>query len=454
MKPNPNGGSIFWFTIPLNPPKKNSPRTQVDSYYKLFSKLNIPKDTRILLVDDKKVALRSLYLKLRILAVPNIDIVTSGKQALVKMQKATKDGNPYSLAIIDMLMPQMDGWRLSAEITHDKTINHTKLYLMVPEGQMGNEAKMKMLDWFSGYLYKPVKFYMLHEMLLNHFSPPSNLEEVYLEEKLLATHTKKAKPSTMFKTLTALIAEDHKVNKKLMENFLIQFGLSVFTASNGQAVVDCIQENTHIDLIFMDIQMPLKTGIQATKDIRKLGYTGIIIACTANTAPYDIATYLDSGMNDILSKPFMRQNIEVLLEKWFLDKKITSPSIAEHTNTQTIVPKKNDLSKDLWDKEDFMDTVGENENLANQLIAEYLIQTHNFLSAAKKAQNTDDYTALSTIAHTLKGSSLTLSLPLLAKIAATIEQGAKNKNEVVVRTNLTKFHDIFIKFAQYTSNQT
>ena len=178
---------------------------------------------------------------------------------------------------------------------------------MIPEGQMGGEAKMKLLDWFNGYLYKPIKFNMLKKMLLDHFDTPLDLEVIEpssQEDRFSASG------------LTVLAAEDHPINQKLIQTFITQFGAEVLTAANGQEAVDCIKAHPEIDLIFMDILMPIKTGLQATIEIREGGYKGLIIACTANTDTADFNLYLENGIDDILTKPFKRKSIEAVFKKW------------------------------------------------------------------------------------------------------------------------------------------
>lgn len=74
-------------------------------------------------------------------------------------------------------------------------------------------------------------------------------------------------------------------------------------AEDGQQAVEQIQKTPEMDLIFMDIQMPVKNGIEATSEIRKNGYKGIIIACTANNDKDDFEAYKKTGINDIIVKP-------------------------------------------------------------------------------------------------------------------------------------------------------
>ena len=104
-----------------------------------------------------------------------------------------------------------------------------------------------------------------------------------------------------------------------MRRMLAKMGFEVTVASDGQEAYDkAIGE--HYDLIFMDIQMPGKDGIQSTREIRrhlKSIDSPIIVALTANALAKDKEQCLSAGMNDYLSKPVSAQDIEQLIETWF-----------------------------------------------------------------------------------------------------------------------------------------
>ena len=433
MKTNPKGGSVFWFTIPFENVKNEENKKAAPL---------IPQDTSILLVDDSPLSLRSLYDKLHILTDCRIDAVSSGAQALQQMKKAAQKGNPYTIAFIDMLMPKMDGWRLAAQINNDKDINGTKLYLMVPEGQMGGEAKMKMLDWFNGYLYKPIKFRILKEILVQHFDTPLDLEVIETDEP--------EAQEQMFCAagLTILAVEDHPVNQKLIQTFLTQFGAQVLTADNGEQAVQCIQEHPATDLIFMDIQMPVKNGMEATAQLRSLGYTGVIIACTANTDASDFNLYLNNGMDDILTKPFKRKNIQDMLKKW--EKRLRSGRTAQDNRdavTQTVQDKMHDAATaDFWNRDDFNDTVGNDRDLAHQLIRQYCEQTLSLIQKAHTSIQNKDFPELVHASHTLKGSSAALSLNEAAQTAKRMEEAAKQNDGKKAAEELHLFEALFERF--------
>ncbi|MFN3236733.1 MAG: ATP-binding protein [Pseudomonadales bacterium] len=103
-----------------------------------------------------------------------------------------------------------------------------------------------------------------------------------------------------------LVAEDNAVNQMLVEDLLVDCGVSVTMADNGQDAIDHLKANHAFDLVLMDINMPVKDGVTATRFIREqLHLTGLpIIALTANVNAEDVESYLACGMNDHISKPF------------------------------------------------------------------------------------------------------------------------------------------------------
>lgn len=453
IRDNPEGGSIFWFSLPIeeceNPPE-SIPR---------FTSLNIDMDTKILVVDDHKLALEALVYKLNCIGLKNVETASSGQEALEKLRKASEENNPFSLALVDMIMPVMDGWRLASEINADRSINSTKLYMLVPEGQMGSEAKMKMLDWFNGYIYKPVKYRLLIDTL-NSANQKLDLETVEkVEEKKVETPAPAA-PETY--DCTVLVAEDHPINQKLLKTFLTNFGCTVFTANNGREAVNQIAEHPEIELVFMDIQMPELNGVEATIEVRKTDYKGIIIACTANSDEADFEMYRTNGMNGVLVKPFKKQSVKELLDKWMpvikmpLDGELEElEEVEELEELDESFEEVNltDFIYNIWDPTDFIDTVSHDMSLANQLIEQFTTQTRTYLIAAKEALYMKNFQSLSLIGHTLKGSSATISAKALSEAARKIEDNAKSMDITGVAKYINEFSALFTKFEYLSKEQ-
>lgn len=429
-------GSNFWFTLPIEKSEFGSEEPFVE----------VPENTRILLVDDSQLSLKSLKSKLNSLGVKNVEISSSAKEALLKMNAALKEEKPFTLALIALKMPEANENLLAEKIRSQPLLNKTKLFLMVPEGQMGKDVKVKMLNWYHGYIYKPIKRDSLVQLLKQAFSKESELNQKALdsetekkkkaEEELLVAEGKKI-----------LVAEDHPVNRKIILTFLEKFGAEVFTACNGEEAVLQIKNHPDIDIIFMDILMPVKSGIDATVEIKQMNFKGIIIACTANNDPEDFKTYQTLGINDILLKPFKKNEIRLALEKW--NTILSFPEAKEVLSLAEL----NVQAADLWDINDFMDTSGNDSELAVSIIEEYAEQTEGILdSLAKEIKKGSDFAKIELYTHTLKGSSAAVSAHKLAETARLMNINAKEKNLVKVEALRTDFSLDFLKFKQTIKN--
>jgi CheY-like chemotaxis protein len=116
--------------------------------------------------------------------------------------------------------------------------------------------------------------------------------------------------------MSILIAEDHPVNQQLMQAYLKKRGYVPDIASNGEEAVQAVLSKDY-DLVFMDIQMPIMDGIEATGIIReKLGLYPIIIAATAFARNEDKEMCLSAGMQDFISKPISIKELDRVLKDW------------------------------------------------------------------------------------------------------------------------------------------
>ena len=115
-----------------------------------------------------------------------------------------------------------------------------------------------------------------------------------------------------------LIAEDNAINQMLLKRILEGMGFYVMLAEDGQEAYEIItNENNHVDLVFMDMQMPRMNGIDATIAVRKKNFTEIpIVALTANVQEDDRNLCLASGMNDFITKPVKKEQLIKMINKW------------------------------------------------------------------------------------------------------------------------------------------
>jgi signal transduction histidine kinase/CheY-like chemotaxis protein len=300
-------GSRFWFTVGFAGP------AGADS-----AALEAPLELRslpLLIVDDCASSCRALRGYLEDWGL-EVDEVPDGESALEQLRASTSAGRPYRAALVDLRLPGMDGWQLASEVNADKSINQTRLVLMTPAGLGGPEAKMKLLRWFDGYLYKPVKRQELLSGLLRILAAESELETVEEEEQTLGEELGGAVPPGLAgPPIRVLVAEDHPVNRELSRTVLERLGCEVVLAVDGLEAVEAGSAEG-FDLILMDIQMPRLNGYAATRRLRERGVTAPIVAVTASAAPEERRQALAAGMDDFLAKPFKKQDLVPVLARW------------------------------------------------------------------------------------------------------------------------------------------
>lgn len=415
-------GSRFWFSIPLQIPHAAS--AQQENIYA------IPqcKNKKILIVDNDELACKSLSNKIQRCGINNISIAYSANEALALIEIAENAKNPFSVVFIDMLMPEINGWHLASKIHTKNLCKETKLYLCVPEGQMGGEAKMKLLNWFNGYLYKPVKQKKLCHILQQ--ATGCSLPELENQFQLdTQAHTPSIQNENhVFTELSVLVAEDHPVNRKLIVAFLQKLGVKVTQACDGNEAIEAIQMAPGTNIVFMDIQMPNKDGIEATDIIRNLGYQGIIIACTANNDFSTVEEYERHGFNDTLIKPFKSSTIKDILLKWqdFCIMPAELVPEEEPENAEEIQEQAEKIER--WDLPDFLDTIANDANLGIKLIAEFKTQTEQLIKESEQAVAEHNFLFLRRAGHTLNGSSASLSIFKLAKYGEHLNINAKKQD--------------------------
>lgn len=438
--PNPYGGSCFWVKIPLSAADDSKKNQYV---------LPVPATTKILIVDDSILAAKSLENKLKTIGLQNIQISQNGDDAYLKLQYAEQIDNPYDIVFIDKIMPVVEGWHLASNIKNNPKIKKTKLYMLVPEGQVGRDAKMKLLDWFAGYLYKPVRLEKLDQLLIETNGSDSSIklfEEINsIKENSENTTKKQTELPQIAEGMKILVTDDHPVNRKILVEVLKKFGATVYEAENGEAAIKMIREHSEIQVVFMDIQMPVLSGIETTKILRKENFSGLIIACTANNDPENFKEYQRIGMNDILVKPFKRKNIENMLDKW--STVINLPSASQIASVDSDMM----LNNELWNSADFEDTIGNDVDLGKQILLDYIDQTKGFIITAYDLLDNKDFEELHRVSHTLKGSSAAISANKLVHISTLMSQATKSKNADEFRKNLEDFEEYFDLFILATT---
>ncbi|ABD01500.1 sensory box histidine kinase/response regulator [Synechococcus sp. JA-2-3B'a(2-13)] len=238
-------------------------------------------------------------------------------QAMDKLRQAVREGRPFPLAVLDMQMPEVDGETLGRWIKADPQLAETQLVMMTSLG-LGEHSRRAAEIGFAAYLVKPVKQSRLQEALVMALGKSSGLSTSLLgmSPVLPQTTPREDRPR---QSLRILLAEDNPVNQKVALRQLESLGYKADVVANGQEVLDLLQKVSY-DLILMDCQMPVMDGYEATRRLRqqerRSGHRTVVIAITANAMQEDRERCLQAGMDDYLSKPVLKEDLQRLLNHW------------------------------------------------------------------------------------------------------------------------------------------
>ena len=291
-------GSKFWFTVCME-------RQQGAKDDNLSELLAVTKDRRVLVVDDNRVNRRVFDKQLTAYGM-QVLTVESAQEALSAAEQAAREAEPFEIAILDHMMPGCDGVELGAKLRALEACNGLKLVLSSSSGMVTTQSKAKELG-FDAAMPKPLRRSVMLNCLGRLFGAKTAPTERPMSEDQLGTRAE-----AVGKRI--LVAEDIKVNQRLVMNILGKVGYRVDVVGNGAEAVSAVRDLPY-DVVLMDVQMPVMDGLEASRRIRQLGGEQAqipIIAMTANAMQGDRQRCLQAGMNDYVSKPMKR---EQLLEK-------------------------------------------------------------------------------------------------------------------------------------------
>lgn len=400
----PGEGSVFWFTVRLEKQSKKATPLPVTEAANLNGK-------RVLIVDDNDT--NRLIFSHQTASWGMIGTeADSGAKALKLMREAAASKNAFDIAILDLMMPEMDGFDLARAIKDDSSISAIPLVLLTSYGKYGH-GEMARNAGIDAYLQKPVKQSQLYNCLLTVMTQASvhaggQQSSPFITQYSLRTAalpTKSAKPGTS--KIRVLIAEDNLINQEVVLNQLQSLGYSADVVSNGREALKMLEKQPY-DIVLMDCQMPEMDGYEATSEIRRReegkSNRTIIIAITANVLEGESEKCLASGMDDYLAKPLKIKKLTEMLERWVTVSDTKTDALPEPSN----LPEEKDEQEiiDLSVFESFREIQQpDGPDLVNKLINLFIDDTTKRLSILKKAAAGDDSATIKKQAHSLKGSS-------------------------------------------------
>ncbi len=273
---------------------------------------DILQSVKVLVVDDNRTNRRILegMLKRWEMDVTSAD---GGEAALAEISSAQNAGEPFALILTDMHMPKMDGFELVEKIRQRPELTAPTIMMLTSAGHQGDAERCRKLG-VTAYLLKPIRQSELRESIICVLEPRESTSPA----PLITRFSVAAARASNF-ALQILVAEDNIVNQRLIVRMLEQRGHRVAVAGNGSDALDALVRDT-FDVVFMDVQMPVMDGFEATAGIRdrekNTGRHQIVIALTAHAMKDDRERCLAGGMDGYLSKPIRPAELDAILEKY------------------------------------------------------------------------------------------------------------------------------------------
>ncbi len=415
LESTPGQGSSFFFTAALCRPL--APEEPLPGVEALAGRT-------VLVVDDSRASARQFGLQLQALGLKP-RLAFSGTDALQRVAEARADGGRFDIALVDAVMPDMDGISLVRQLAARQLLPRQVILMTTIQRQRTDGAQAEKLGvrvrltkpCLPGELVDALQMQMRDEdeKILDSFDVDRSLVE-------------SARPAPT--PLRVLLAEDNPVNQVLATKLLEKAGHTVVVANNGQEAIECFEAD-RFDVILMDVQMPVMGGLDATQAIRTReqrrsfvlsgGWqTTPIIALTANVMAGDREACLAAGMDDYLSKPLRAADLYAALDR-------VTRSGATAPNRLPVAMVSN-TSPDIADLTRTRDQLDGDETTVCLLMDVFLRDAPGYLEEIRRCLQEGDTGGAYRAAHALKGSAGVFHAQPATAAAAQVEAAARDGN--------------------------
>ena len=426
-------GACFWFRLPIEvAAQAETAMTNTDIAGR-----------RLLVVDDNDTNRIILEHYLTHWGL-EVGVAHDGPAALLELDEAIRRGKPYQLVLLDLHMPGMDGYALSKAMADSPVLAETPR-LLLSSGGILSEKERKAVG-IAQSLLKPVRQSQLYKSI------------VRLLGSQLGPELTPGQPAPMFSNYhgkRVLVAEDNRVNQKVILTMLAKFQLAPDLASNGEEVLNCLTHSTY-DLILMDCQMPVMDGYETVRRIRQNEFTADakripVVALTAHAADGEREKCLTAGMDDYLSKPITGAKLASILARWLDRIEVETAPMPPFDATPSV-------DEPCWDAQQALTRLGDDEDLLTTLIGIFLEEMPNQLVELRTARDHHDLPALAYTAHAIKGASSHFCAEAVRSRASQLELLARAEKHADFHTltdDLIRFMEVLattLKHSKYAQS--
>jgi two-component system sensor histidine kinase/response regulator len=361
----------------------------------------------VLVVDDNETNRRILREMLSSWSmVPTL--VDCGRQALIELLRAAAAGTPYRLALVDAMMPEMDGFMLTAEIHKRDQLKDCRIVMLSSMGLVGAAVRWDQLG-IANYISKPIKQSELFDAIVS-----SLANRPGAAAPAIATAAEPVQ--AMQRDCRILVAEDNPVNRAVVRKMLEKRGYTLLMAGNGVEALAVIDKHP-VDLVLMDVQMPEMGGLEATGCIREreraTGRHLPIVAMTAHAMKGDRERCLEAGMDAYVSKPVKVPELLAVLDSFFP----APPAPAVEGAPAAPAPS----AAEVFQRPMLMEQAGGDAELAREIADLFLESSRKLLEEVNDAVTRADPAALERAAHALKGSAAVFGATAFVETARELE---------------------------------
>jgi PAS domain S-box-containing protein len=395
-------GSTFHFTARFSVPQREG-----DNPTEFVAPVKL-RDLPVLVVDDNdtnREILEEMILNWRMKPVP----AENGNAALEMMKRASADGHPFRLVLLDGHMPGMDGFEVAARMKQSPALRSAAVILLTSAGLRDDAGRAKTVG-ATVALTKPVKQSELWDAIVNALHLPARNRT----RRNVATERKRVARQK----LRILVAEDNPVNQDLALHMLQRRGHSVILAENGREALAAVERHK-FDLVLMDVQMPEMGGLEATQAIRErekaTGEHVPIIAMTAHAMQGDRQRCLEAGMDNYLSKP--------LDPKTFL--RTVEESVTTASSAEPAAEAEPGSVGEQLDVKALMERFSGNKKLLRTIVGTFREDCPKMMGRIRAALTAHDATLLADGSHALKGSVGNFGPSAALETAREMEKNAR-----------------------------
>jgi CheY-like chemotaxis protein len=324
----------------------------------------------------------------------------SGEAALQTLLQAKTSGGPFPLVLLDVHMPEMDGFTVATRIKQDPDLAGTTILMLSSADLMGDMTRGRELG-IAVYLTKPITQSELREAIM------ATLQRPLWE----AANSPSMTPPTSVgsrQRLHILLAEDNPINQMVAMRMLEKRGHTVAAVADGRAALAALAQHA-FDLALMDVQMPEMDGLATVAAIRaqelQTGGHLPVIALTAHALKSDQERCFAAGMDGYLAKPISADDLYAAIEHWGSDDVDSTPPATESPIDLTTMRR----------------IVEGDEALLCELGAIFLQEYPSQLAELRHAFDCADAHQLERIAHSLKGALGTIGAITARTLAYELE---------------------------------